>query len=170
MHSEPLLVIGVVKDFLFQNAAREVDPMAITAYSERIRTLCVRIRPGTDPEAILERIYEPIRSFDPDYVMVNRYASDIYLNYYKGDGRDHHTYDDIDLCFHTEMDAPCPCKRRSPQLAIPERLAEGLSPADPAPLVDLCHQHSGGGGRPDADHPGPDLENSKEKSRGVFKV
>ncbi len=87
MFSDPLLVIGVVEDFLYQTAAREIDPMVITAYKERIGVISVRVRPGTDPEFMLDRINETIQSFDPDYVMLHWYATDIYLRYYKGEER-----------------------------------------------------------------------------------
>ncbi len=87
MFSDPLLVIGVVEDFLYQSAAREVDPMVITAYSDRIRNIAVKVRPGSDPQVILDRIHETIQAFDPAYVMLHRYATDVYLAYYRGEER-----------------------------------------------------------------------------------
>jgi putative ABC transport system permease protein len=87
MFSDPMEVIGVVQDFNYQSAARRIGPLAITAYSDGIRNIAVRITPGTDPQEILGAIDETIRSFDPDYVMVHRFATDIIEGYYVGEKR-----------------------------------------------------------------------------------
>ncbi len=87
MFSDPMEVIGVVEDFNYQSAARRIGPLAITAYSDRIRNIAVRITPGTDPQEILGAIDETIREFDPDYVMVHRFATDIIEGYYVGEKR-----------------------------------------------------------------------------------
>lgn len=87
MHSDPLEVIGVVEDFNYQSAARKVSPLAITAYSDRIRNIVVRTSREADPAIILKSVDETIRSFDPDYVMINRFATDIVEGYYIGEER-----------------------------------------------------------------------------------
>jgi putative ABC transport system permease protein len=87
MHSDPLEVIGVVEDFNYQSAARKVSPLAITAYSDRIRNIVVRTSQEADPAVIVNSVDETIRSFDPDYVMINRFATDIIEGYYIGEER-----------------------------------------------------------------------------------
>jgi len=87
MFSDPLEVIGVVENFNYQSAARKVAPLVITAYSDRIRNIAIRTSPGTDPQKILNSIDETIRSFDPDYVIINRFATDIIKGYYLGEER-----------------------------------------------------------------------------------
>jgi len=87
MFSDPMEVIGVVEDFNYQSAARRIAPLAITAYSDGIRNIAIRISPGTDPQKILGSINETIRSFDPDYVMINRFATDIIKGYYTAEER-----------------------------------------------------------------------------------
>jgi len=87
MFSDPMEVIGVVEDFNYQSAARRISPLAITAYSDGIRNIAIRISPGTDPQKILGSINETIRSFDPDYVMINRFATDIIEGYYTAEER-----------------------------------------------------------------------------------
>lgn len=82
MFSDPVEVIGVVEDFNYQSAARKIAPLVITDYSDGIRNIAIRISPGTDPQEILGSINETIRSFDPDYVMINRFAMDIIEGYY----------------------------------------------------------------------------------------
>ncbi|MEA3461503.1 MAG: FtsX-like permease family protein, partial [Bacteroidota bacterium] len=42
---------------------------------------------GTDPQKILKSIAETIQTFDPDYVMVNRFATDICEGYYTSEER-----------------------------------------------------------------------------------
>lgn len=87
MHGEPLEVIGVVEDFHFESAAREVDPLVLTAYSENIRNISVRYSPGSDPQEIVRSISDTFREIDPDYIMVNRFAEDICQNYYTREER-----------------------------------------------------------------------------------
>ena len=87
MFSDPMEVIGVVEDFSYQSAARKVNPLVLTAYSDRIRNIVVRISPEADPPMILESIDETIRSFDPEYVMIHRKAKDIVEGYYVGEER-----------------------------------------------------------------------------------
>jgi putative ABC transport system permease protein len=87
MFEDPMEVIGVVEDFNFQSAARKIAPLVITAYSERIRNIAIRTSPGADPQEILMSIEETIRSFDPDYVMIHRYATNIIEGYYISEER-----------------------------------------------------------------------------------
>jgi len=87
MGEDPMEVIGVLEDFHYSSAANKIEPLMFTAYSDRIRNIPVRFAPGADETKTLELINEAIQSFDPDYIMINRYASDIYAGYYKGEER-----------------------------------------------------------------------------------
>jgi len=80
-------VIGVVEDFNYQSAARRIAPLIINAYSDGIRNIAVRTSPGADPQEILRSIDETIRSFDPDYVMIHRFATDVIEGYYISEER-----------------------------------------------------------------------------------
>lgn len=85
MHEDPLEVVGVVKDFLYESAARQVKPMVITAYQDWIRVLSIRFSSDADPGEIIHSVDETIQSFDEDYIIMHRFASDIYHGYYKGE-------------------------------------------------------------------------------------
>jgi len=87
MHRDPLEVIGVVEDFNYSSAARSIEPLVFTAYSERIRNISVRYAPGTDPQEVLLIIDETIKSFDPAYVILHSYPTDIIKSYYEGEER-----------------------------------------------------------------------------------
>lgn len=87
MHSEPMEVIGVVEDFHFESVAQEVKPLVLTAYSEDIWNISIRYTPGTDAQEIIRTITKTILTFDPDYVMVNRFAIDICDSYYTAEQR-----------------------------------------------------------------------------------
>lgn len=87
MHSDPLEVIGVVEDFHYESAAREVEPLVLTAYSEDIWNISIRYTPGADAREIVRTITRTIQTFDPDYVMVNRFAVDICESYYTTEQR-----------------------------------------------------------------------------------
>jgi len=85
MHEDPLEVVGVVKDFLYESAARQVEPMVITAYQDWIRVLSIRFSSDSDPGEIIQSVNNSIKSFDEDYIIMHRFASDIYYGYYKGE-------------------------------------------------------------------------------------
>jgi len=87
MHTEPLEVIGVVEDFHFQSVASEIEPLVLTAYSENLRSIAVRYTPGSDPHKMVQSIGQSIRTFDPDYVMINSFALDICEGYYTSEER-----------------------------------------------------------------------------------
>ena len=87
MFEDPLEVIGVVENFNYKSAARYITPLVLTAYSDRMRNLAIRIAPGTDTQKILEGIKEVIHSFDPSYVMINRFATSIIEDYYVAEER-----------------------------------------------------------------------------------
>lgn len=87
MHADPLEVIGVVEDFHYESAAREVEPLVMSAYSEGIWNISIRYAAGADPQKILQSLTETIQTFDPDYVMINRFATDICEGYYTGEER-----------------------------------------------------------------------------------
>ncbi|MDX2431504.1 MAG: hypothetical protein QNK35_11245, partial [Bacteroides sp.] len=87
MHAHPLEVVGVVEDFHFQSAAREIEPLILTAYSENIRSISLRYMPGSDPQKMVQSIGQTMRTFDPDYVMVNSFARDICKAYYSSEER-----------------------------------------------------------------------------------
>lgn len=87
MHTDPLEVIGVVEDFHFRSAASEIEALILTAYSDNLRCISVRFSPGSDPQTIVQSIVQSMRTFDPDYVMVNSFARDICDNYYIAEER-----------------------------------------------------------------------------------
>jgi len=87
MFADPMEVIGVVEDFNYQSAARKVAPLVLTAYSDGIRNIVIRTSPGTDPQEIRKAIDETIQSFDPDYVMIYRLATDLIEGYYVSEER-----------------------------------------------------------------------------------
>jgi putative ABC transport system permease protein len=87
MHRDPLLVTGVVEDFLYSSAARTVEPLVITAYSEFFRNISVRYAPGQDPQEVLRIIQESIREFDPEYIMLATFQVDTLKSYYHREQR-----------------------------------------------------------------------------------
>jgi len=87
MHRDPLEVIGVVEDFNYESAARSIEPLVFTAYSQRIRNISIRYSPGSDPQQILKTIDETIKSFDPAYVIIQTFPTDILEGYYRNEER-----------------------------------------------------------------------------------
>jgi len=87
MFEDSLEVIGVVEDFNYETAARTIDPLVITAYSDRIRNISVRFSPAMDPRKILQSINETLSVFDPAYVPMHRFATEIIDRYYQAEKR-----------------------------------------------------------------------------------
>jgi putative ABC transport system permease protein len=87
MHSDPLEVKGVVKNFHYESAARSIEPLVLTAYSDRFRNLSVRYTPGSDPQQVLRTIDETIREFDPAYEILYSFPTDIIRSYYTREDR-----------------------------------------------------------------------------------
>jgi len=87
MFEDPMEVIGVVEDFNYQSAARKIAPLVLTAYSNGIRNIIIRTSPGTDPQEMRSTIDVTLRSFDPDYVMIHRSATDLIKRYYVSEER-----------------------------------------------------------------------------------
>lgn len=87
MHSEALEVIGVAEDFHYESAAVEVMPLVLTAYSDAIRCIAVRYRPGEDAQQVVQELTRSIRQLDPDYVPIQSFATDICASYYKSEER-----------------------------------------------------------------------------------
>jgi len=87
MWEDPMEVIGVITDFHFESAAKDIQPLMMTAYSDRIRNIPVRIAPQTDMVETLARINRTMKSFDQDYILLQEYATDIYNRYYTKEER-----------------------------------------------------------------------------------
>jgi putative ABC transport system permease protein len=87
MWEDPMEVIGVIEDFHYESAANAIQPLMLTAYSDRIRNIPVRIAPQADIMATLDLISSTIKSFDQDYIMIHQFASEIYEDYYTGEER-----------------------------------------------------------------------------------
>lgn len=87
MFENPLEVIGVVKDFHYESAAREVQPLVFTTYSGNINNIVVRLASHTDYLSAMEKIEQTLKSFDEDYIFSTSNTLDIYRNYYAGEER-----------------------------------------------------------------------------------
>jgi ABC-type antimicrobial peptide transport system permease subunit len=68
-------IIGVVKDFHFNNVKHKVEPLVLKVAPEDARVLIIRILPGNVPE-ILSFIEENFRRVDPDFSMQHEFLSD----------------------------------------------------------------------------------------------
>jgi len=82
MFDDPLEVIGVVKDFRYESAANIVQPLVMTAYSNDMWTIVVRVVQNAEMPATLKKIEQTLKSFDEGYILSSRNTLDIYKNYY----------------------------------------------------------------------------------------
>ena len=87
MWEEPMEVLGVIKDFHFESAAKAIQPLMFTAYSDRITNIPVRIAPRADILETLALINRTFHSIDPEYIMMHHFASDVYKDYYVREDR-----------------------------------------------------------------------------------
>ena len=87
MFDKPMNVIGVVKDFRYESAAKIIQPLVLTAYSENFRTILVRFAPNVSISDALQKIGQTLRSFDNGYIMSTKITGDIYSDYYAEEDR-----------------------------------------------------------------------------------
>jgi putative ABC transport system permease protein len=87
MHSEPMDIIGVVKDFRYESAANIVQPLVMTTYSPDIWTIMARVDANADMPATLAKIGKVLNSFDNGYIASTNKTLDIYRNYYAEEER-----------------------------------------------------------------------------------
>lgn len=87
MFDDPLEVIGVVKDFRYESAANIVQPLVMTAYSNDMWTIVVRVVQNAEMPATLKKIEQTLKSFDEGYILSSRNTLDIYKNYYADEER-----------------------------------------------------------------------------------
>jgi ABC-type antimicrobial peptide transport system permease subunit len=87
MFDKPMEVIGVVKNFRYESAAKIIQPLVLTAYSNDIRTIMIRIAPNVNPTGALQKIGQTLKSFDNGYIMSARTTSDIFKEYYVDEDR-----------------------------------------------------------------------------------
>jgi len=72
----------VVKDFRYESAANIVQPLVMTAYSNDMWTIVVRVVQNAEMPATLKKIEQTLKSFDEGYILSSRNTLDIYKNYY----------------------------------------------------------------------------------------
>ncbi len=87
MFKEPMEIIGVVKDFRYQSAAKIIQPLVMTAYSDDMWNIMVRMDEHADYQGTLNKIQAVFRSFDDGYVISSGKTADIYRNYYVDEDR-----------------------------------------------------------------------------------
>jgi putative ABC transport system permease protein len=87
MDTEPMDIIGVVKDFRYESAANIVQPLVMTAYSNDMWTIMARVADNADMPATLAKIGQVLKSFDSGYIASANKTLDIYRNYYAEEER-----------------------------------------------------------------------------------
>jgi putative ABC transport system permease protein len=87
MFDKPMEVIGVVKNFRYESAAKIIHPLVLTAYSNDFRTIMIRVAPNVNLSGAIQKIGQTLKSFDSDYIMSTRITSDIYKEYYADEDR-----------------------------------------------------------------------------------
>lgn len=87
MHSEPMDIIGVVKDFRYESAANIVQPLVMTTYSNDMWTIMARVNANADMPTTLAKIGQVLNSFDNGYIASTNKTLDIYRNYYAEEER-----------------------------------------------------------------------------------
>lgn len=87
MFNDPMEIIGVVKDFRYQSAAREIQPLVMTSYSRNFNNIVVRLAPNALYDNVIGKIEKVLKSFDNGYIINTRVTRDIYTQYYADEER-----------------------------------------------------------------------------------
>ena len=82
MFNKPMDVIGVVKNFRYESAAKVIKPLVLTDYSSDIWTIMVRMAPGVNTANVMKKTEQVLKSFDNGYIMNTSMTRDIYQHYY----------------------------------------------------------------------------------------
>ncbi|MDR2816399.1 MAG: ABC transporter permease [Proteiniphilum sp.] len=73
----PAEIIGVVKDFYYDNPVNKIQPLVLSRVSTPV-FLSIRFREGTDRRQAMEKTSEALRRFDPDFIINPVWSEDIY--------------------------------------------------------------------------------------------
>ncbi len=75
VYEENAQIIGVIKDFHFNNIRSKIEPLAIFLNKDQSRNLFVRINPDNAKET-LEKMNEELKKIDPDTIWMFRFFDD----------------------------------------------------------------------------------------------
>jgi putative ABC transport system permease protein len=79
----PTTVVGVVKDFVYDDPSGEVQPLAL-APPWGVGLIYVRLLEGTDRLEAQSSVQTTLRKFDPDFMLSPVWSEDIYENKFAG--------------------------------------------------------------------------------------
>jgi len=76
-------VIGVVKDFYYDNPALNIDPIVLSNRIYNLRWLNIRFNEKVNPIQAQQIVQNVLRQFDPDFVISPIWSVDVYQNKFK---------------------------------------------------------------------------------------
>ncbi len=86
MFSEPMEVIGVVKDYHYSSLRHPIKPEVFTFYRDQIFTISIRIR-STDPQATIANINQVFATYDANYAPNYAFLQDAFAAMYGDENR-----------------------------------------------------------------------------------
>lgn len=86
MFSEPMQVIGVVKDYHYSSLRESIQPEMFTFYKDQIFTISIRIN-SPDTQSTINRINQVLTTYDKDYVPDYCFLQDAFAAMYGGEYR-----------------------------------------------------------------------------------
>jgi putative ABC transport system permease protein len=82
-NGDPVEVIGVVKDFYYNNPALYIEPIVLINRLYGGSILNIRFNENVNPVQARQIVQKVLRQFDPDYVINPRWSVDIYKEKFK---------------------------------------------------------------------------------------
>ena len=83
---EPLQVIGIVKDFVYSHSGKKIEPLVMTAYSQRVSNVYLKIIGEWNKEK-QNAIASVFMHLLPDYSLNTKKLNDIYLSKFASENR-----------------------------------------------------------------------------------
>ncbi len=83
---EPLQVIGVVKDFVYSHSGQKIEPLVMTAYSQRVSNIYLKIIGEWNKEK-QNAVASVFKHLLPDYSLNAKKLNDIYLSKFAPEDR-----------------------------------------------------------------------------------
>lgn len=83
---EPLQVIGIVKDFVYSHSGQKIEPLVMTAYSQRVSNIYLKII-GEWSKEKQNAVASVFKHLLPDYSLNTKKLNDIYLSKFASEDR-----------------------------------------------------------------------------------
>ena len=81
----PLQIVGVVKDFIYNDMYRKPEPLILFCQPSSVNLLLVRLKKGTDIKSAVSKIESVIKTHAPGYPFEYKFMDDEFNNFFRNE-------------------------------------------------------------------------------------